>query len=258
MKKLILLSLMLLLLSGTAMLVYAVSTTIDWDVVTSGGGRVSAGDITINDAIGQPVVGLAQNGDVEICSGFGCGGEIATDTPTPTPTTTLTATPTPTPTSTSTPTPTPTFTPTPTATPTGALTCPHDWSEPNNSFSTAKEITPGHSYVGIYICPSGDEDWFRFDLAMGQVIELVLYNLPADYDLYLYDPGANKVAESVHTGQGDETIRYQALQNGGYRALVKGRSGAFSVQDYGLGFEMLTPTPTPEHSLYLPVIRRRH
>ena len=209
------------------------SPAIDWDVIAGGGGVGSAGAVKIADTIGQPIIGPAQSGDAEICSGFWCSGEVATDTPTPTPTKTPTSTP------------TPTFTPTPTATPTGALTCPHDWSEPNDSFSTAKEITPGNSYVQIYICPSGDEDWFRFNLAMGQVIEIVLYNLPADYDLYLYDPGASKVAESVQTGQGDETIRYQALQNGSYRALVRGRSGAFSVHDYGLGLEILTPTPTP-------------
>jgi len=172
------------LVSGVVVLA-AVQQEIGWDVIAGGGGVASAGAVKIADTIGQPIIGPAQSGDVEICSGFWCGGEVATDTPTPTPTTTLTATPTPTPTKTPTPTPTPTFTPTPTATPTGALTCPHDWSEPNDSFATANEITPGHSYVRIYICPSGDEDWFRFDLAMGQVVEIILYNLPADYDLPL-------------------------------------------------------------------------
>ena len=124
MKKIILLSLTLLLLAGTAALVYAGSTSIDWDVIAGGGGSTSSGDVTIEDTIGQPVVGASQAGDVAIDSGFWPGLQAATptgaptDTPTPTPTGAPTDTPTPTPTGASTDTPTPTPTSTPTRTPT--------------------------------------------------------------------------------------------------------------------------------------------
>ncbi|HID35745.1 MAG TPA: hypothetical protein EYP25_14475 [Anaerolineae bacterium] len=84
MKKLILLSFALLLLAGAATWVYAASTTIDWDVAASGGGNVSAGDIALDDTIGQPVVDLARAGDVVIESGFWHGMGVSTSTPTPT------------------------------------------------------------------------------------------------------------------------------------------------------------------------------
>ena len=86
MKKLILLSFALLLLAGAATWVYAASTTIDWDVAASGGGNVSAGDIALDDTIGQPVVDLARAGDVVIESGFWHSMGVSTSPPTPIPT----------------------------------------------------------------------------------------------------------------------------------------------------------------------------
>ncbi|NOZ72302.1 MAG: hypothetical protein GXP38_10375 [Chloroflexi bacterium] len=49
-----------LLLSTVALA--AGQTTIPWDVISGGGGTVSAGDVTISDTIGQPIIGLAQAG----------------------------------------------------------------------------------------------------------------------------------------------------------------------------------------------------
>ncbi len=111
MKKTILLSLVLVLLAGTAALGYAGSTSIDWDVIAGGGGSASSGHVTIEDTIGQPVVGAARAGNVAIDSGFWPGLQAATPTPTPAPT----RTPTPIPTASPTPTPprTPTSQPTP-------------------------------------------------------------------------------------------------------------------------------------------------
>ena len=114
----VLVALASVLLAGTVWALGAASTSIDWDVVASGGGHVSAGKITIDDAIGQPVVGQARTGEIVIESGF--WNEITTPTPTPISTPTPTPTPIPTSTSTLTPTPTPTptaTTPTPTPTP---------------------------------------------------------------------------------------------------------------------------------------------
>ncbi len=73
MKKIILLSLALVLLAGTAALVYASSTSIGWDVIAGGGGSASSGDVTIKDTIGQPVIGLSQAAPMAIGSGFWYG-----------------------------------------------------------------------------------------------------------------------------------------------------------------------------------------
>jgi len=51
--------------------------------------------------------------------------------------------------------------PTPTPTPTTTPSCPPDDYEANDSFSEAYAISDGVQYTA-YICPSGDEDWFRF------------------------------------------------------------------------------------------------
>lgn len=82
-----------LLLSTVALA--AGQTAIPWDVISGGGGTVSAGNITISDTIGQPIIGLAQAGDVIVESGFWPGFQpIPTNTPTTPPIPTATPTPT--------------------------------------------------------------------------------------------------------------------------------------------------------------------
>ncbi len=83
MKKIFLLGLLLLLMMVTAAWVYAASIRIDWEVMAGGGGRSTAAHVTLDDTIGQPVVGVAQNGDVVIESGF-WSGTVATSSPPPT------------------------------------------------------------------------------------------------------------------------------------------------------------------------------
>ncbi|MGD8967725.1 MAG: hypothetical protein PVI07_09480, partial [Anaerolineae bacterium] len=50
------------------------------------------------------------------------------------------------------------------------LDCPIDGYEPNDDFFAAYAISPDISYYGIYICPSGDEDWFKFSVTSGEQI----------------------------------------------------------------------------------------
>ena len=42
-------------------------------VIDSGGGQVSAGNVRLVAAIGQPVAGSVSGGNVGVCSGFLCG-----------------------------------------------------------------------------------------------------------------------------------------------------------------------------------------
>jgi hypothetical protein len=46
--------------------------------VTSGGGEVSAGGLTLRSVVGQPVVGTVSNG-LTLCSGFECGPGVPTN-----------------------------------------------------------------------------------------------------------------------------------------------------------------------------------
>lgn len=103
--------------------------------------------------------------------------------------------------------------------------------EPNNTFEAATLVSVGIEYVA-YISPAGDEDWFRFYVVAGQEIRADLYgeyeNLPADYDLALYDPLGGLVSTSNASGLVPEQIVYPAARTGQYRAAVRGWSGAFS------------------------------
>lgn len=138
------------------------------------------------------------------------------------------------------PPPTPTFTPTPTRTPTPNHTPTHTPTtshctvgEPNNSFETAINI-PINGYYYYYICPSGDEDWFKFYVTpngMYRDIDIYLSSLPANYDLELFTPSQLLFRSSTNSGTGDEHIDVNDTDIGGsWRILVKG-NGAYNEND---------------------------
>lgn len=52
--------------------------TVDWWTIGAGGGGSSAGGVSLNGTIGQPLVGRGLAGNIEVCSGFWeCGGTLA-------------------------------------------------------------------------------------------------------------------------------------------------------------------------------------
>jgi hypothetical protein len=143
--------------------------------------------------------------------------------------------------------PTPTHTPTPT--PTSTPSCPIDAYEDNDDFFEAYAIEPDISYYGIYICPSGDEDWFKFSVASGDEITADLYNLPEDFDLYLYDPSGTLVGQSNQSGTTAEQIVHTAASTGDYRVGIFGYQGAHSESECTLRVELeAAPTATPTHT----------
>ncbi len=169
----------------------------------------------------------------------------ATWTPTSTPTPTLTQTPTWTPTATGTQTVTPTPTPTRTSTPTPTGTpgsCP-DVYEPNDSFSSSWPVdpdVPGGLYS--YICTGDDDDYFGFGAVISDTIRLVLDQVPADYDLELYDPTGALVAVSNGSGPVAEEIVFPVSNfDGDYRVRVFSSHGEFDVfQPYHLLVEVFS------------------
>ena len=168
-----------------------------------------------------------------------------TRTPTPTKTPTSTATKTPTLTPTRTPTATPTKTPTPTPTPTATTTptCP-DLYEPNDNFDQAWFLSSGVA-IQSYVCNGADLDYFKFAANAGDQIRLELYNLPANYDLCLYDPGRQQLACSMNGGTNAETIERTAGSSGDHYALIYGTQGAYSPDNsYTFRPEVKAPTPT--------------
>jgi hypothetical protein len=109
-----------------------------------------------------------------------------------------------------------------------------EWFEPNESFDAASAIQIGQSYSGL-ICDASDQDWFRFSLAAGDDAAVDLFGLPADYDLFVYNPQGTLVGESRAGGTGDERVGLIALSAGDYRARVVGYAGASdAMQPYSL------------------------
>ncbi len=120
----------------------------------------------------------------------------------------------------------------------------YEW---NDSFADAYPLS-SQEMVDPTICTAEDEDWFKFNVSAGQIIDLDTTSMPADYDLYLYDPAGNLVDQSRQSGTADESISHAATANGWYRARVIGYNGAYDpIDDYGLRVNVkdaATPTPT--------------
>jgi hypothetical protein len=70
-------ALALVVVSLSAVAVFALSdAAVDWWVVASGGAPSSAGGITMNCTLGQPVVGQSAGGDVALSAGFWSAGGV--------------------------------------------------------------------------------------------------------------------------------------------------------------------------------------
>jgi Bacterial pre-peptidase C-terminal domain len=41
--------------------------------------------------------------------------------------------------------------------------------------------------VSGYVAPAGDVDWYRFELTATMRVRVKLYDLPADFDVYVFD-----------------------------------------------------------------------
>ena len=123
----------------------------------------------------------------------------------------------------------PTPTPTPTAVPDDAP----------NSMAEITETSPNGVKIERYINPSGDEDWFRFELAEVSNINVQLTSLPADYDLYLYDANGVLLEASERRGVMEERIIRKDQPAGYYYVQVVGYDGAWNADNsYLLRFKV--------------------
>lgn len=100
--------------------------------------------------------------------------------------------------------------------------------ETNNTSSQAKSISV-NTNITARIGSSTDVDWFRFSNTTSQRnIRIDLTNLPADYDVRLYNPSGVQVGISQNTGTTNEVIVYNNGPVGTYRVQVSGYNGAFN------------------------------
>lgn len=116
------------------------------------------------------------------------------------------------------------------AAPVSGGTCNTNY-EANNTSATATAINLSTIY-NSFICPTGDQDWFRFSNTSSQRhIQVTLQSLPADYDINLYNPSGVLVASSANGGTANETISFNNGPIGTYRVQVIGYNGATNGSD---------------------------
>jgi len=104
-----------------------------------------------------------------------------------------------------------------------------DVYEANNSLSAAKIISV-NTNISANLGASTDVDWFKFsNSSTSKNIRVTLSNLPADYDLRLYNSAGTLLYTSANGGNTTEQIKYNNAPVGTYYIRVYGYNGAFNA-----------------------------
>ncbi len=111
-----------------------------------------------------------------------------------------------------------------------STTCSSDVYESNNTSSTAKTIAVNTDIYAL-ISTSTDKDWFKFTTtAAAPKVNVLLQNLPADYDVRLYNSSVSQLGISQNGSTTGESIKYNSSSAAStYYVQVYGYSGALST-----------------------------
>ncbi|HEU4860157.1 MAG TPA: fibronectin type III domain-containing protein [Chitinophagaceae bacterium] len=112
-----------------------------------------------------------------------------------------------------------------------------DVYESNNTSRQAKTIGLGATILAM-ISSNADMDWFKITTPNNSntKLEVVLSNLPVDYDLYVYDKNLKLIGASTNTGVSNEVVIYNLnARKATYYIKVDGKNGAYNtLQCYNL------------------------
>lgn len=110
-----------------------------------------------------------------------------------------------------------------------------DANEPNETRTAGKTINTNVDIPGL-ISSTTDNDYFKFTTTSPNTyIQVTLTNLPADYDLRLYNSSGSTLSTSQLGGTSSETIKRNTTSAGTYYLRVWGYNGAYSTtQCYNL------------------------
>lgn len=104
-----------------------------------------------------------------------------------------------------------------------------DTYEPNNS-SSAYKIISVNTDINALISSTTDADWFRFTtVSPNTKINVTLTNLPADYDITLYNSRVKKLGTGQNGGTTSESIIRNSNSAATYYVKVNGYNGAYST-----------------------------
>jgi hypothetical protein len=113
----------------------------------------------------------------------------------------------------------------------------NDVYEPNDESGQARSITFGTT-ISAGISSTNDVDWFKVTMPNNPNTPLLvtLINLPADYDLYVYNKNLMQVGSSANMGTSNETVSYYShARSATYYIKVIGKNDAYNVgQCYNL------------------------
>lgn len=110
----------------------------------------------------------------------------------------------------------------------GGPQCPGQYDLGNNNKITKSSAIPLNTDVYGTINTSTDKDFYSFVITNGGTVSITLTNLPADYDIALYNGSGTIIAQSKQAGTANETIN-TTLAAGNYSIRVKGKNGALDV-----------------------------
>ncbi len=106
--------------------------------------------------------------------------------------------------------------------------------ESNNTRATAKSL-PLNTDNKAVISSSADKDWFKFTTTSSAPrLKVALTNLPADYDMRLYNSNGTQLAISQNDALTNETITRNTNSAATYYVQVYGYAGANSTACYTL------------------------
>lgn len=133
-------------------------------------------------------------------------------------------------------------TPTPTATPLPTATCVPDAFEPNDTHATAAGITAGDP-ITAWLCPAGEDDYFRFWVPGCTEIHIRLYNVHDPLMLALYSPEGTRLSLTGGATAANREIRYTTVDSGHYVARVYGAWGVGLSGSYDLRVDTAESEP---------------
>jgi hypothetical protein len=110
----------------------------------------------------------------------------------------------------------------------GGPACPGVYDQGNNNTAPNGAVIPFNTDVYGTINTSTDKDFYRFTIINAGTVSITLTNLPADFDLLLYNSSGTPIAQSKASGTANEAIN-TTLAAGDYAVRVRGKNGAFNA-----------------------------
>lgn len=106
-----------------------------------------------------------------------------------------------------------------------ASTCPGTYDVSTNGTRSGAATIPYNTDVFGLINPSGDNDYYAFVITTGGTATATLTNLPANYNLRIYNSAGSLLASSTNGGTTNESIS-RTYTPGTYYARVNGQNGS--------------------------------